>query len=185
VAQVTLTDGDRDRLVRILLERVGLETKLDRENFLERAGLLDDCRGHLTWVAEPEPFARQLIRLLQDRIGTLPSTGYPALVSLLRELHRKDLAGHREDAEFVARLLGPYTDDELRQALDRHLDGLGAAWADTLRQQYVALAGALERRAAETASPLAALVGRRTVPSRRRGVLVAALEAQVPLVAGD
>lgn len=104
MAVVTLDTVQRNRLVALLAERVGL-TPLQRETMLEAAGL-DAVRTSLTFDADARGFAAQLVRQLQKQ-GTLPETRQPALVSLLRWL-RDEVVGHEADAAFVDGLLASY-----------------------------------------------------------------------------
>jgi hypothetical protein len=105
MAQVPLSQAQRRTLIRLITERAGVLTQVERENLLENAGLTEFA-PELHLDAPADDFAQELVRELQAH-GTLAATGQPALVSLLREL-RAIVAGHEADAAFVDTLLAPY-----------------------------------------------------------------------------
>ena len=76
MASIPLSELQRDRLVGILVQRVGLLNRLDRENFLHRADLLAACRPKLAWDAEPEEAAAT--ELTASVIGAMGPWDRPA-----------------------------------------------------------------------------------------------------------
>ncbi len=103
MAQIQLTNDDRKRLIEILISTGRLDTGLERQNFLEDAGLrsfaskIDDLTG------STESFTRAMVRTLQQA-GTMPETGEPALTLLLREL-RNVIQGQEDLLAFVDEIL--------------------------------------------------------------------------------
>ncbi len=103
MAQIQLTNDHRKRLIEILISTGRLDTGLERQNFLEDAGLrsfaskIDDLTG------STESFTRAMVRTLQQA-GTMPETGEPALTLLLREL-RNVIQGQEDLLAFVDEIL--------------------------------------------------------------------------------
>lgn len=105
MAQVSLSNAERQRLVKLLAVRAGAHTSTERQNLLDAADLAQFA-GRVNLGADTESFSQQLVRELQN-YGTLEATGQPALVSLLRWLREK-VRGQEEELAFVDGLLAPF-----------------------------------------------------------------------------
>ncbi|MBA3534585.1 MAG: toll/interleukin-1 receptor domain-containing protein, partial [Ardenticatenales bacterium] len=104
-SSLSLSAASRRRLLELLALRAGILTVLDRQTFLEDAGLAQFI-SKLPLGGSAEDFAAALVRALQQQ-GQLSGTGEPALVPLLRLL-RERVVGHPQEATFLEGLLAPY-----------------------------------------------------------------------------
>ncbi|MBK8538765.1 MAG: SUMF1/EgtB/PvdO family nonheme iron enzyme [Ardenticatenia bacterium] len=173
-------------MVRILAARSELTVGLPRENFLDDCGILEECRGKLHMDAVPEDFAKELVRVLEER-GTLEATGYPARVSLLRKL-RNDVRGHAKQAAFIDQLLRPYSDEDLNEKLAAYYDDFEGDLADRLRSEYVSLAGERMERGSRTRRQSrmdSAIAGTSAQPVGRPTGQLAQMRQRIGRVEGD
>ena len=104
MAEFELSDEELRKLRSLIARRGGVLDRLGQENLLDDAGLHAVAAGKLTMGAPAETFSRELVRVLQNDVGTLEFSGKPALEPLLRVLRRR-VRGHEADAALVERLL--------------------------------------------------------------------------------
>lgn len=103
MASLPLSPDEHRRLVRLVTERGGMNTALQRQNTLEAAGLLERFGGRVNFDVDTATFCQMLVRELQQ-FGTDPATHQPALVALLVVM-RERLEGWPEDRAFVETLM--------------------------------------------------------------------------------
>lgn len=103
MASLPISPDEHRRLVRLVTERGGMTTALQRQNTLEAAGLLERFGGRVNFDVDTATFCQMLVRELQQ-FGTDPATSQPALVALLGMM-RERLEGWPDDRAFVETLI--------------------------------------------------------------------------------
>lgn len=103
MASLPLSPDEHRRLVRLVTDRGGMSTALQRQNALDAAGLLERFGSRVNLDVDTATYCQMLVRELQQ-FGTDPATGRPALVALLYVM-RDRLEGWPEDRAFVDALI--------------------------------------------------------------------------------
>lgn len=103
MAEFALSEAERVHLIHLVVTYASITDHNEQAAFIDNIGLYEERRRFRTGI-EPQLFATELVRKLR-MLGTLPSTGQPALYNLLDYLQLDVLAGHPEAQPFVERLL--------------------------------------------------------------------------------